>query len=258
MRLLCPTLLIALSTSCASGMPQWEDADPDSEGIAQALLERSVSAVQGPNPVTELRVQYEGTWGFWVKRFQPVLTDAGYRRTSTEILRPQEDVIEQLHVGPDGEKIVRWDGSTIEAVYNGEEPADEAQERAAALVAEGYQLFLLGPRYLATHAVGLRALDAVVEDGRTYERLIARLSPGLGFSEEDFVVLWVDAETDMPLRVHFTLEGLESTRGAHADTTYLTWVRVNGHAFPTEYVEHVRGPLGLKAHEWRVVNLEVR
>ena len=123
--------------------------------------------------------------------------------------------------------------------------------QAAALVAEAYQLFLLGPRYLDAHESGLRMLESRREDGRTYERLVARLRPGLGDSEEDVVELWVDAETALPHRVHFTLEGFPSTRGAHADTTYMHGMRVEGHWFPVEFRERVRGPLRLFAHEWR-------
>ena len=251
-------LFVAVCGSCAAPMPTWDSTDPASEPAARALLERSVRAVEGPQPVQEIEAHYTGKWGFWVRQIQPEITDARFRQTAVDVLRPGEDWIEQRHTGPGGQKLVRWDGQEIQVTYPEGREGTAQEKQAAALVAEAYQLFLLGPRYIKTHAKGVRSLPDRREKGRLYQRLIASLRPGLGFSEQDFVVLWIDAETGMPFRVHFTLEGFESTRGAHADTTYLSWVRINGHAFPVENIERVRGPLRLHAHTWRAVELSVR
>lgn len=250
--------LLPCLTSCAVARPAWEQGRPDSEEEAAALLARSVAAVQGPAPLELIEVDYEGEWGFWVQRIQPLVTDPGYRQTAVDRLWPAAGRIEQVHSGPKGDKHVVWDGEQVRVSTTSGPVEDPARLDAAALVAEAYQLFLLGPRYLEREARELRMLEPESIAGTRYERLVARLTPGLGNSPEDFVVLWVEAESGLPFRVHFTLEGFEGTRGAHADTTYLEWIRLQGHAFPSEYVERVRGPLRLHAHDWRIVSLELR
>jgi hypothetical protein len=95
------------------------------------------------------------------------------------------------------------------------------------------------------------------EGGRRYHRLLATLRPGFGESDEDQVVLWIDAGTSRLFRVHMTLEGFESTRGAHVDTTFLEWQRAGRWLLPLRFSERVRGPLRIMAHEWHVTGFDL-
>lgn len=252
--------LAALASGCLSSFPQWEEASASPASLTQAarLVDASVDAHGGDVYATadEIRVEYEGEWGFLVTKVQPVLTDPDYRQSSTERFVPSQGLLEQTHRGPAGEKTVVRRPDSIEVRYDGVVSDDEDVRAAAALVADAYMMFLVGPSFVKHRATEMRVIEPETLDGRPHDRVLAKLEPGFGFSEADYVVLWIDAETRLTRRLHFTLEGLESTRGAHVDTTYLEYGRFGPFTFATDLVEHVRSPLPAKAHEWRVTSLE--
>lgn len=253
-------LSIGILAGCAARFPGGATVSaPRAEDSARALLESSIEAhggylYDGPS---EVRVSYEGKWRTLVKILQPALTDAGYRGTSDERLVFAEDRLEQLHSGKRGlKRVVRVPGE-VEVYYNDEVDSVEKRQAAAAMVADSYTMFLAGPSFFKRRNAELTLLDTATLDGRSYARISARLTPGLGFSDEDDVVLWIDAETRRLDRVHFTLNGLRSTQGAHVDVALGEHREVGGYLWPTTFLERIRAPFRVKAHSWNVTDLEV-
>ena len=54
-----------------------------------------------------------------------------------------------------------------------------------------------------------------------------------------------------------TLNGFETTRGAHVDTTFLAYRQVGPYLLPVRFSERVRGPLRIKAHEWHTTGIDL-
>jgi len=251
--------LVALTSSCLAPFPSWADAPNDdvSRQTAARILEQSVEAhgdIYGM--LDEIRVAYTGEWGSIVPVVQSVLADVEYRQTSRERLILDSDRIEQTHEGPGGTKTVLRTRDSIEVSYNGVPSEDPEVLASAALVADLYTMFLTAPSYVDRRNDALRLADPVKLDGRTHHRVMAHLSPGFGLAKDDFIVLWIDAQTFRVNRVGFTMRGLESTRNAHVEVTFDRYRDVEGFPFPTDFVERVRYPLPTTAHEWYSTELE--
>jgi hypothetical protein len=256
-----PAAVALIGSSCLASFPRWEEApsDPASVAAAERVLDRSIEA-HGGDPyrrLAEIRVAYEGEWGFLVSKVQPVLVDRDYRGSSVESLVLREDRLDQRHFGPAGTKVVLRRPDSIEVRYDTLPCEDPEVLAAAALVADAYTLFLAGPAFVRRRGAELRPLESAELAGRPHERVLARLVPGLGLSEADEVVLWIDAESHLLDRVHFTMRGLASTRNAHVDVTFDGHAATNGFVVPRHFVERVRAPLPIRAHEWHVTDLLV-
>ena len=193
------------------------------------------------------------------------------RGGSEERLLLPEGLVAQAHAGPSGRKqVVRRtdpangtaDGwGAVRVWFNGEEARDAERRAAAALVADGYALFLLGPMLLA----GPRAPALLLErpggeparvDGRPCDVLRARAAPGLGFSPAEQLALFLDRESRLMRRVRFTLDGLDSTRGAVAEVDCAGHVARHGVRWPTRFHERLLRPLPLPVHDWRLTGLD--
>lgn len=250
-----PALLLA---GCASSQI---DAGPiaKSDPAATAILAAAQRAQGGAAfaRVHELRVRYEGRWAAIGPRFQPVLSDRGYRRTSEERLSLPSRRMVQEHTGPAGHKRVVRSPGQVSVAYDGIPTNDPEKRRAAALVADAYTLFLLGPFYFDRPGVVLTAAKPAAVDGAPCDQILAVLRPGFGFADEDRVVLSLDRATHRLRRVRFTLNGLESTRGAEVDVTFREFREQAGMSWPTDFDERIRVPFDLPAHHWRMTGLEV-
>ena len=248
---------LLLMAGCAAQFP--EPLGSKNPAEAEDVLEKSIAAHGGylfeqPGSV---RVSYDGEWRNVVKVLQPVLVDAGYRQTSDEMLDLTTAGIVQVHNGPDGTKLVARTGDDVAVLYDDVESNDETTRAASALVADAYTLFLAGPSFIRQRNAELSMLDPATLDGDSYQRIHAVLKPGFGFSERDEAVLWINEETGLLGLVHFTIDGLASTRGAHVDVAFSKHTEIDGFIWPTEFYERVRAPLRVPAHSWRVVELEV-
>lgn len=149
--------------------------------------------------------------------------------------------------------------------FNGQEALDEERRAAAALVVDGYSLFLLGPMEIARlrtagrpTGLALAGRERVVLDGSAHECdvLRVRLSPGLGFSEEEDLALFIDRDEGLMRRVRFSLNGLESTRGAVAEVDLFDHISAAGLRLPTRFHERLLRPLPLPVHDWRLTGLD--
>lgn len=151
--------------------------------------------------------------------------------------------------------------------FDGEEAPDRGRRAAAALVADAYALFLLGPLLLVADGWGVpRALaleaggtEDIAFGGRSFacDVLRGRMAPGLGFAASDRVALFVDREVGFMRRVRFSLDGLESTRGAVAEVDAHGHVARHGVLWPTRFHERLLRPLQMPVHDWWVTGLDV-
>jgi len=265
---LAPLAASPLLGGCASVAPLAPVAATEATAPeAAALLAESAAAhgLAAWRRVRDLSVSYRGEWRPLIDRLQPELVDARFRQASEERLLPAEGLVAQSHTGPGGHKqVVRQlgrgpgDAGRVTVAYNGVATTDEAVQQAAALVADGYRLFLLGPLALVdtAHTLRLAGLEQVGE--HACERLMVRLAPGLGLSPVDQLVLCIDRRTRLMRRVRFTLDGLASTRGAVAEVDTFDFQNIQGIEWPTRFHERLRKPIPrLPVHDWRLTGLDL-
>jgi hypothetical protein len=231
------------------------------EGDLTAIrLLRQSSEISG-DPWQKLRqveVDYDGEWSGFAQRTQPVLVDAGFRKSSTEIYTPGRNSVSQLHRGPAGEKRVQRSPGNLEIWRNGEVSRGTEERRAAALVADAYTLFTFGSSVLKERGTSWRLLGRRMLHGESCQLIAGTLRPGLGESSADGVIAWIGLETKRLLRLQFTLNGLESTAGADVDVTFNDFQPgPYGTEWPRHFLERVRRPLDVKAHEWKMTNLTI-
>jgi hypothetical protein len=251
--------LVLLGTGCATAFPVAEPGLEFDDGLnAAAVFNRTMNAHGGDlrSDAGTFSLAMTGEWKRLIVRIQPVVTDAGYRISAEERYRPSEQLYEVSHQGPEGTKKVIRQGRAIELFYNGEPETDPARLRATAMTTDAFELFHFGPTFIKHRKSALVRLDDQRENGVSYRRLLATLRPGFGEAEKDQVVLWIDPETDLLFRVHLTLNGFETTQGAHVDTTFLAYEQVGDYVFPTRFEERVRGPLRIQAHHWQITEFE--
>jgi hypothetical protein len=149
---------------------------------------------------------------------------------------------------------------------NGDETQDPDSRAGAALVVDGYSLFLFGPMLLAQYwdvdrslLMELRGTETVQLDHRAHECQVLRIrvEPGLGLCAVDELALFVDRSDGLMRRVRFTLNGLESTRGAIAEVDTFDHVTLHGVKWPTRFYERLLRPLPLPVHNWHLTGLDV-
>lgn len=252
-------LAVSLFSACSSpqiGSREITKSDP----LAAALLAASQQAhgKQALAKVHDVSVRYAGKWGAIGPRFQPVLVDRTFRGSSEERLLPgSERLIAQEHTGSAGVKDVLRAPGGITVVYNGAPSADEEARRAAALVADAYTMFLLGPNYFDRPGVVLALAGEGVVDHVLCDQVLAVLRPGFGMAGEDRVILSIGRAGKLLRRVRMTLNGLDSTQGAEVDVTFRDFRRIAGVLWPTDFDERIRVPFDLHAHHWRMAGLDL-
>jgi hypothetical protein len=230
-----------------------------SDPLALKLLAASQQAHGGDAfaRLRDLSVRYDGRWSALAPRVQPVLVDAGFRSRSEERILLDSRVIAQEHSGPKGRKSVVRGPDRISVVCNGVPATDHEVTRAAALVADAYQLFLLGPFYFERPGVTMVPAGEGTVDRAACDRLLAVLRPGFGQAEEDRVLLFIDRGTRQLRRVRMSLNGLDSTRGAEVDVTFRGLRRVGGILWPTDFDERIRVPFDAEAHRWQLLGIDL-
>jgi len=246
-------------TGCAP-FPQVPESNDRLEGLtARQVFDRSLAVHGGDlrKHPGDINFATDGRWYRLIQRIQPVVTDAGFRVASQERYRPSDGVYAVRHTGPEGVKqVVRWpDGLKVH--YNGVPETDEVKLRATAMTSDAFRMFHFGPTFFLDRAQTMTRLADETEKGVRYHRLLVDMKPGFGEAANDQAVLWIDADNYRLYRIHQTLNGFETTQGAHVDTTFLDYRRVGPYLFPVRFLERVRGPLRLKAHAWEVTGIEL-
>lgn len=253
-------LLLALVQGCASrGFPPVTESGIDPQAVA--LLQRSAErhGLAAWQQLQDVSVAYAGEWGWLVPRLQPELIDAGFRQKSEERLILRKDwLVGQQHEGPQGSKQVVRAAGTISVAYNGVRSSDPTVAAAAALVADGYRLFLSGPFYFLGGNAVLALAGSETVDGRLCDRIVAVRRPGLGLSAEDRFMLWLDRTDGRLRRVRFTLEGLASTQGAIAEVDFVGHRQIDGVLWPVRFIERLKKPIpDLHVHDWQLIGLDL-
>ena len=251
---------VILLSGCASrGMPPIGPLEIQAE--ARSLLQQSaeVHGLSAFREITDISVAYTGEWHGLVGKIQPTLVDPDFRQKSQEriILNPAP-IVAQSHTGPKGRKQVVRTPDTIQVHYN--EVADSRADvlDAAALVADGYRMFLTGPFYFLNGNAGLSIVGAESVNGRPCQTLLVVRRPGHGNATEDRYLLFIDSENHYLRRLRFTMEGLESTRGAIAEVDFFDHQSIYGIVWPTRFYERLIKPIpNLPVHDWRLIGLDV-
>ena len=240
---------------------------PSSDKAGTLRLEESAEAHGWGTyrSLADVSISYEGQWRAFVGSIQPEVVDAGFRGRSQERLIPMRAIVAQSYDGPAGHKQVAWQRGNgtaerpgVARVWrNGQVDDTPSSRHAAALVAEGYGLFLFGPLWLVGRGLTTRSAGTGRVGGRFCDVVDVWLAPGLGDAALDRVSLYIDRETDVPLRIRFTLEGTDNTRGAVAEVDTFDHERRFGILWPMRSYERVVHPIRLPAHEWHVTGLDV-
>ena len=232
----------------------------DARALLNACLEAHGGAA-GYARLHDVNVRFSSHWAAVGPKLQPKLSDTGYRQGSEERYLATGRgpyTVGQDHRGPQGEKFVARAGSGVAVWYNGARSDDKEVQQAASLVTDAYSMFLFGPGFFARRAPALQRLpEAGDVDGTACDKLLAVLRPGFGLSAEDRVVLYIDRQTHLLRRVSFTLNTLESTRGAEVHVDLSEHKRLAGVMFPTRFYEHIDRPVNLDAHRWELLGFDV-
>lgn len=241
---------------------------PSTVDVAAANRMRESAEVHGLSAyrqLNDINIGYSGEWRPLVARIQPEVVDEGFRGSSQERLMPRVGVVAQAYTGLRGRKQVSWrrgrgtPGDQGEAAvwFNGARSTDTAALLAAALVAEGYGLFLLGPLWLVDRGLPMETAGTERVDGRLCDVIELSLSPGLGMAATDRVAVCIDRIDSVTRRVRFTLEGFANTRGAVAEVDTFDHERRFGMLWPMRSFERIVHPIALPAHDWHVTGIDV-
>ena len=71
------------------------------------------------------------------------------------------------------------------------------------------------------------------------------------------MVLSVDQQDHLLRRVSFTLNALESTKGAEVHVDLSVHRQLAGVVWPTQFYEHIDRPVNLDAHRWHLLGFDV-
>ncbi|MEZ5738997.1 MAG: hypothetical protein R3E68_05705 [Burkholderiaceae bacterium] len=258
-------LVLALLAGCQSVPPMTRQAS-SAEGLALLQASAAAHGLAAFEQVDDISVAYDSHWYTIVSRLQPTLVDKGYRGGSQERLLLRDGLVAQRHEGPAGTKYVVRErdpddpasSRRIDVRFDGKVSDDPGQRDAAALVADAYRIFLLGPLAFVRGGQVVDDLGAVSLGGRLTDRLLINSRPGIGASAQDRILLFIDRQDRLVRRIRFTLEGLDSTRGAVVEVDTEDHVRLHGIAWPTRFFERLLRPVPyLPAHRWSLLALDI-
>ena len=255
-------LSCSLLAACTS-LPTPNQSLGQASQQAVRLLEKSAEKAGKPwRRLDRVDVAFTGEWTKIVQKMQPELVNAEYRKSSREVYFPRLSRVEQTHTGPSGTKTVLRTPGKIEVRLPVYRQPTETEKDAAALVADAYTMFVFGADYLLARGHDWRIWPVMQRqeiEGDPCSLVFGTLKPGVGRSAGDKVIAWISQRDHRLRRVQFTLNGLESTAGADVDVTFSDFQPgPNGTEWPRHFIETVRRPLTLKAHEWRMTELKVK
>ena len=256
------TPLVPLLPACSSPLPVSLTAT--TSAAAQSLLNESAAThgLASFKKIDDLSVSYDGEWRALIGKLEPALVDPNFRGKSEERLLLREGVIAQAHRGTDGRKQVLRRAVTgspgeVRVWFDGEEARDSERRRAAALVADSYALFLLGPMLLVDRPLVMELAEIEWVDEHACDVLRVQLAPGLGFSRLDRIALFVDRKERLLRRVRFPLDELQSAPDAIAEVEMHDHVTLHGVRWPTRFYQRLVRPIRLPLHDWHVTGLDV-
>lgn len=238
-------------SSVAAEAPR-EDEDP------LRLIRDSIRA-HGGNVYEDLKnlaVSFAGRWGRIGPRLQPILADREFRIASEERYLLDRGATFQWHQGPEGEKLVYRDRSSIAIHYNGRQTRDPNRIEASAATVDLYGLLLIGPSWLTQREIETRFIEPGKLGKRDHYRVEVTLHPGLGNAKSDVVVLWIDMDTRILHRVEATLSNYSPLRGRTIDVTLGGHQWIEGKLWPTEFLQRVDARVKVVYHRWQMTGLD--
>ena len=224
---------------------------------AAAILSSSAKVAGDPwKRYTKVKVEYAGEWTTAAAKVQPLIVDRDFRKASVETFHTGIDLVEQTHTGPGGTKKVRSSDARTEVSYNGKVDDDPAKVEAAAMVADAYVMFTFGSSWLDAKGKNLEIVDRRELAGEECWLIQGKVSPGYGMSESDGFIAWIGSESKLLRRIQFTIEGVETTKGADVSVDFSDFKKgADGSIWPTHFIENVERPIRIKAHEWDMLSL---
>ena len=258
-RFILPVAAAVLLASCSSlPVPGKPTPDAPTAEARKLILRSAARHGDGWKNYREVKVEYTGEWSPIAERLQPGLTDSGYRKSSVEIYQPATGNVRQVHTGPLGTKSVHRQRPKIRVAFNGTASSNQEVLDSAALVADAYTAFLFGPSWLSRKGTDFKLIGGRTLDGERCHLIAGRLSPGFGNSGEDHFIAWIGSDSGLMKRLQFTLNGLDSARGADVDVTFSDFRKAaDGSVWPGNFVEYIQRPLLAKAHHWRMTSLTI-
>jgi hypothetical protein len=252
---------------CASAPLSPIEASERTDPAALAVLQECAAAHGLPawRRVRDLNVGYRVEWRALVGRIHPELSDTRYRDTAQERLLPAEGLIAQTLIGAGGHKqVVRRLGQQgpsqgdVQVWVDGSPSREAPQRQAAAMVADASRLALLGPLALIDRPGVLKLAGLEQVGDHACERLMVRLTPGLGFAAAEQLVLCIDRRTRLMRRVRFSHAGLASTRGTVTEVDVSGFQNIQGVEWPTRFHERMRKPIPLlPLRDWQLTGLDL-
>lgn len=245
--------------ACSTPLPLSAPAPSDASAAALLLESAQAHGLEAFRLITDINVAYGGQWRPIIASVQPEVVDIGYRGPSQERLMPKLGINAQAYTGPKGRKQVLWQRQPAQASiwYDGQLSSNQPLRQAAALVADIYGLFLLGPLWVVDRGLPWSHAGTERVDGRLCDVVESTIAPGFGFSVKDRVALCIDRSHRITRRMRFTLEGFSGTQGAVAQTDTYDHQRRFGVTWPLRSYEAVVHPLRLPAHDWFITGLDV-
>ena len=242
-----------------AGQPQEDAAAPVAESIDPLRLIRDSMRAHGGNVYEDLKnlaVSFAGRWGRIGPRLQPILADREFRIASEERYLLDQGATFQWHQGPEGEKLVYRDGSSIAIHYNGRRTRDPNRIEASAATVDLYGLLLIGPSWLTQREIDARLVEPAKLGKRDHYRVEVDLRPGLGNAKSDVVVLWIDMDSRILHRVEATLSNYAPLRGRTIDVTLGGHQWIDGKLWPTEFLQRVDARVKVVYHRWQMTGLD--
>lgn len=259
-KLLVTVIFISLLNACASKFPSPQfDTSVDTQLTAAQIFERTFKVHGGDSleQLNDVNLSISGEWKRLITRIQPLVTDFKYRVDSQERLFPNNSGYIALYNGPNGSKKVVRTLDSLSVYYNGEQSTDPDVLSSTALTADAFHLFLLGPLALNNWRNKFSRLSDITYKGQSYYRLHLFRKPGFGYSKQDQVVLWVDADSSRTKMIQITLESHSTTKGAHVEVEFLDYIQRGDYLFPSNFFERVNAPLSIDAHAWHLTGLDI-
>lgn len=254
-------LSLVLLTGCASKFPTPSNAPflSHDDAAGSKLFTQTLHAHGGQHlhALNDVSVGITGKWKRLIRCIQPLVTDFTYRVDSQERLFPKEGVYAAHYSGPAGNKSVFRQPGEIAVHYNDEPSLEPDVLSSTALTADAFHLFLLGPLALEKWRDQFQRIADKSLNGKLYQRLYLKRSPGFGYASADEVVLWVDPESRLTKMIQITLLGHETTKAAHVEVEYLAYKKIGEYTFATEFFERVNAPIAIDAHVWRLTGLQI-
>jgi hypothetical protein len=256
-----------LASGCSTPLPLVSPPAGDDGAAARLIESAQAHGLDVYRQLTDINVSYTGQWRPLINRIQPLVVDAGFRGSSQERIMPRAGITAQAYTGPKGSKQVVWrrggrdgrndDLGDVAVWFNGVLSTSSAAQDAAALVAEVYGLFLLGPLWLVDRNLPTRRGQTERVDGQLCDVVEVWTRPGFGRVASDRVALCINRSNSLVRRMRFTLEGFANTQGAVAEVDTFEHERRFGVVWPLRSYERIVHPISLPAHDWHITGLDV-